>query len=257
MFAPQIPFQIKLAILLMTAMAAGHPAGASPLDLSDPTPRWVEVRFEISPDDQPGRLDRRWSSALPAYLVQAAPGHVEIQVPAESVETHLRSIGTEALPGTFSPFTWTIDPTTGHVLRAAMTGRVRQPIAVGLLRTTVAVDIRVEMTTRGRGGFLPESRVMGQKTHGFCDEPGQDSDCIFVPPQPLDPDDGYVNAVGSVRAEIPLTRRQVFSPLGEARFSERQGKARAAGSLAIGSAAVESGPADEDTVCSVSFGGSC
>jgi hypothetical protein len=36
-------------------------AQAEAIDLSDPTPRWIVVAFEVSPPESPGRLDADWS----------------------------------------------------------------------------------------------------------------------------------------------------------------------------------------------------
>jgi hypothetical protein len=237
----------------------GPAAFASPLDLDDPRPRWIEVRFEISPADQPGGLDHLWSRPLPAYLETGADsGLVAIRVPARAIEAHLRETGTDVVPGSFSEFIWKLDPDTGHVVRAQLTGTVREAISLGLLRTTAAVDIRVEMTTHRIGGYQPAKRFLGKQTNGFCTDPGESSRCTLVPAFPLDPQSGYVNAIGSVRAEIPAVRFQAFSPLGEARFSEKPGPA--AGTVLSGASELDlgsHGASQRDAVCSVSFGGSC
>lgn len=238
-----------LVMLAGSLWLALQGASAAPLDLEDPTPRWIEVRFEISPEDDPGRLDRNWGALLPAYLEPGGNGELRrIEVPAPAIEGHLRRIGTEVIPGTFSPFVWTLDARTGHVTQASMTGRVQQPMSLGLVETTVSVKIRVEMTTQQPGGFRPRSEFMGQSTYGFCQGAREASDCTLVPSHPLDLRDGYVNAIGSIRAEIPLARYRAFSPLGEARFSEQRRP---------GQEAVVSRPLGRDAVCSVSFGGSC
>ena len=139
---------VQLGMLLL-ALSAGTAIAAGPLDLNDPTPRWVDVRFEISPPNRPGQLDSKWSGLRAAYVDPAAgPGIVEIRIPAEEMEAHLRSTGTDAIAGTFSEFVWTFDRETGHVLAAEMRGRVREQVRFGFIRTSATVDIQVEMTTQ-------------------------------------------------------------------------------------------------------------
>jgi hypothetical protein len=237
-----------LSILGWVALLTGG-VQAEPLDLADATPRWIEVRFEVSPEDAPGRLDGQWSPARPAFLEPATePGQLRIRVPADEIEAHLLATGTQAVPGTFSEFVWQIEAATGHVVLAELSGRVRQPISLGLVRSTAEVAIRVEMTTRQMGGFRPRTRLFGQPTHGFCASRRDARDCTLVPTRPIDPRSGYVNAVGSVMARIPLASRRVFSPLGEARFSERS---------ASGTETAGFGPSSKDAVCSVSLSGAC
>jgi hypothetical protein len=241
-----------LVVLWAVGLLAASAAMAVPLDLDDPTPRWVEVRFEISPADAPGRLDQEWSVARPAYLEPTAGGLIRIEVPAEVLEAHHRTTGTDAVPGTFGSFVWTLDTATGHVLDASLAGRIREPVGLGPMRTTVEVRIRVEMTTRSTGGFRPESSYLGRKAHAFCESaPAAARDCTLVPPRPLNPESGYVNAIGSVRAETPLIRLRAFSPLGEARFSERADRQRE-------DARHDSRVArDADAVCFEAFSGPC
>ena len=56
-----------LAALGIAWLAPGS-APAEPMDLSNPTPRWVEVRLERSPRDAPGALDTVYGPTLPAWL---------------------------------------------------------------------------------------------------------------------------------------------------------------------------------------------
>lgn len=243
-----------LALLWVGGLLAATAASGVPLDLENPTPRWIEVRFETSPADAPGRLDREWSVARPAYLEPAAGGRIRIEVPAAVLEAHLLTTGTDAIPGTFGSFVWTLDAATGHVLHASLAGRIREPVALGPMRTTIEVQIQVEMTTRSSGGFRPESSYLGKQAHAFCDAvpaPEEARNCTLVPPRPLNPESGYVNAIGSVRAATPLVRLRVFSPLGEARFSEREDRdpeeARHDSRVSR----------DANAVCFEAFGGPC
>ena len=142
---------------------------AVPLDLADETPRWIEVRFEVSPADQPGSLDREWSVIRPARLEwHAHEGVLRIHIPAPEIEAHLRSTGTDAIAGSFSEFVWTLDPKTGHVVDAVLSGRVVESIRLGPFRATTQVAIRVDMDTRGAAGFEPDHGILGVSTNRFC-----------------------------------------------------------------------------------------
>ena len=242
------PIWIGLGVLLALA-TPGNQALASPLDLQDPTPRWIEVRFEVSPKDEPGRLDGSWSDPRAAFL-ESDPDHsiVRIRIPTHEIETHFRTTDTEAIPGSFSDFVWTLDSATGHVLSARLTGRVRERLSVGPIRTSVAVAIRVEMTTREVAGFRPNRGIFGVRTNTFCVPSPRSSDCIPVTPIRFDPDSGYVNAVGSVVASAAIAEIRAFSPLGEVRFSEK-GPA--------GTETVVSGTSQPNAVCSEAFDGPC
>ena len=212
-----IPFAVAIFFALRAA-----PISAAALDLADPTPRWIEVRFEVSPSDAPGRLDSIWSLPRAAYLESKGSDHrVQIRIPASEIEAQLRSTGTDVVSGTFSDFVWTLDPDSGHVLAAALTGRVRERLPLGWLTTHVEVDIRVEMTTHADAGFRSTRNPIGIEIHDYC-APGASVDgCTLVPAHPFDPARGYVNAVGRLFAAGALTEVQAFSPLGEVRFSER------------------------------------
>jgi hypothetical protein len=256
---------------LLLATAAATAAG--PVDLNDPTPRWVEVRFEVSPANRPGQLDSEWSGSRVAFMdPSAGPGIVQIRIPAEEMEAHLRSTGTDAIPGTFSEFVWTFDRDTGHVLAAEMRGRVRERVRLGFIQTSATIDIEVEMTTQQSAGFASESGMLGIETQRFC-APGplrkgakikrshRIKGCVGVEAAPFDPARGYVNAVGTLRAMTPVVEIEAFSPLGEARFSERasapkQGMAASFSEPAVVSGVV-SGVSHTDAVCSREFGGQC
>lgn len=234
---------------IVLACGFAQQAIAEPLDLSDPRPRWIEVRFEISPPDEPGSLDRKWSERRLAYFEPAAgDAVVEIRIPAAEIEAQLRSAGTDAIPGSFSEFVWTLDPRTGHVLAAGMTGRVRKPIQFGPIRTSAQIEIRVEMTTEGRAGFDPDAGILGVRTNRFCSPGNSDSDCVGVAPVRFDPARGYVNAVGSLRAKSFLAEIRAFSPLGEVKFLERS---------AAGTESIVSGTSQAEAVCSEGFDGPC
>lgn len=226
-----------------------EPALAAPLDLQDPTPRQIEVRFEVSPEDQPGRLDATWSSPRAAFFESdPAQSLVRIRIPTEEIEAHFRATGTEAISGSFSDFVWTLDSRTGHVLSAQLTGRVRERISLGPIRTFATIEIRVEMTTRDTAGFRRSKRIFGIQTNAFCLPSLEPSKCVAVTPIRFNPASGYVNAVGSLVAAAPIIRIRTFSPLGEARFSESEPD---------GTENVISGTSHADAVCSDRFNGPC
>lgn len=228
--------------LLAAAMLAGD-ASATPLDLSDLRPRWIEVRFEVSPPDEPGSLDRTWGAPRQARLEPIpGTGRVSIRVPAQELEAQLRSTGTDAVKGSFTDFLWTLDPVTGHVRSAGFSGRVHEQLRLGPIRTRAAIDIRVEMDTENVAGFVPSAGFLGIRTHRFCrPEPGGVAGCIAVRPIRFDPRRGYVNAVGRVRAAHALAEVTAFSPLGEVEFRERG---------EVGTESARSGPSPREGVCS-------
>jgi len=230
-------------------------ASASPLDLSDTTPRWIEVRFEVSPEDSPGRLDDVWSEARRAYIEPAGLlGHVLIRIPGTEREAQLRSTGAKPIGGSFSEFVWTLEPMTGHVLRAELSGRLREEYALGFLRSSTEVEIRVEMTTRIAAGFRPAKRIMGQRAHRFCVGSKDARDCTIVPPIRFDRARGYVNAVGSLHAWTAIAGIRTFSPLGEVIFSEVHRNLEES-SVFGRSSHVEPCPASTLDTCGLQFGG--
>ena len=232
--------------LVWLGLAAAAHAGA--IDLTDSTPRWILVHFEVSPADQPGRLDSSWSVPRRAYLEPAdSPDEVRIRVPAKTVEAQLLSTGTDVVPGTFSEFVWTLERRSGHVLAAELTGRVRERLSLGLIATSIVVDIRVEMTTRNVAGFRSARGALGIETHDFCSPSRPLEGCILVEARQLDPARGYINAVGRLDAATRMIEVHTFSPLGEVRFSERTAAGRGEPS---GLAVVSNPPPTADAVCS-------
>jgi hypothetical protein len=229
-------------------LGSGGRVEAEPVDLADTTARWVEVRFEVSPQESPGRLDELWSATRRAYLEPDPEHTIRIRVPAAEVEAQLRSTGMDPVAGTFSDFIWTFDALSGHVLRAELSGRVRETFGLGIFRSSGEVEIRVEMTTHAAAGFRPVHKILGQSTHPLCGDAGPEDDCTLVEPMRFDPVRGYVNAVGSLRAITPFARIRTFSPLGEAVFSEMDSNS---------AESVISGRSSHDAVCSGPINGSC
>ncbi len=238
---------LGLFALLALIGLASH-AHAAALDLGDPTPRWIQVVFEVSPPEEPGRLDSQWSAPRPAHLEPDEQSErIRIRIPADAIEAHLLSTGTEVVPGSFSDFVWTLERATGHVLAAQLSGRVREHLRLGLFTTALEVDIRVAMTTQARAGFRSARGALGIETHDFCSPERPLEGCVFVEAHELDPERGYVNAVGRVVAATPMIEVQTFSPLGEVRFSERNADGV---SEPKGPAVVSSPPPSDPAVCS-------
>ena len=227
-----------LLLALMASAAVAHatplesmqlrdravPSDERPLDLADGTPRPVRIRFEVSSADEPGRLDSIWSVARRAWLEPVPErGLVRVHVPAVVVEEQLRSTGTEPVDGSFSDFVWLIEPATGEVVEATLTGRVRESIRIGPIRTSALVQIDVAMSTRQAAGFQPDSGILGLRTNGICTpDPAAvvDEECVGVPAVRFDPTRGYLNAVGRVRAASTFATIDAFSPLGEIQITE-------------------------------------
>ena len=110
-----------LAALGIAWLAPGS-APAEPMDLSNRTPRWVEVRFERSPRDAPGALDAIYGPTLPAWLQPAArPDWVVLAVPAEAVARHVL-IDERVVGDRVSEFVWVFDRATGEVVSAGFSG---------------------------------------------------------------------------------------------------------------------------------------
>lgn len=209
-----------LVLTILLAIPAGAPlAGAGePLALGDPKPRWIEVRFETSPADQPGRLRGTFGPALHAWLEAGPnPGQVTVSVPAREVEDRLLA-SERVVPGSFGDFVWVFDTRSGHVLGASLTGRVVRTLDWGFVRRDAEIEIRVELDTLRSAGFAAATRRLGHTVFALCAP--RAAGCTAVPHAPFDPRTGYVNAVGPLVARTFRIRAENFSPLGEAVFSE-------------------------------------
>jgi hypothetical protein len=206
-------------IALLAAAFEPLQAIAEPMDLRDPEPRWVQVRFELSPPDRPGQTDTVYSPPFAAWLAPGErPGEVSVTVDGRIVEQHLLS-DHEPRPGSFSDFVWIFDVGTGHVRSAKVSGAVRRRVRLGLASWKVTALIRVEMDTRSNAGFAQPANLLGQRVHRFC-AAADTGPCTLVPARTYDPITGYVNAVGAIGANSGAIRFESFSPLGEAIFSE-------------------------------------
>ena len=220
-FGGQLGGRLGLALILSLVWhLAPWTALSQPLDLQDPTPRWVSVRFEVSPQDQPGRLDARYGDAIRARFEPTAdPRRVRVVVGAKDVEERLFA-GESPRTNSFSDFVWVFDTDSGAVLSAELAGSLVRRI--GFLEKDVSLDVR--LTTRHDAGYRPPRRVLGQLLFEYCagsEAPSNDtSGCSWVRSQHYDPRTGYVNAVGSVQARVVGIRHRSFAPLGEAIFEE-------------------------------------
>jgi len=213
----------------IVALLGAQRATAEPVDLSNPESRWVQVRFEISPPDQPLRTKTSYSRDLPARLDGGADaGEIKITIDRELVERHLLS-GHEPVPGSFSDFVWRFEASSGHVRSATLTGTVVRRLEMGLSRWQVNAPIDVQMDTASPAGFDGVRNVFGLRFHRFC-TPRASSRCRSIEASRYDPETGYVNALGFVSARSTLVRIRSFSPLGEAIFSEAQPRLAADGS---------------------------
>lgn len=193
-------------------------AEAEPLRLGDPAPRWVAVRFEVSPAGVPGQLDRRYSEPVRAWLEpDAEAGLVRVEVPGSRVADTLFA-EQQPEPDSFSDFVWRFDAQTGAVVSAGLRGTVRPELRWGFVRSRTRAELEVSMTTLAPGGFEPGRRIFGQRVFRFCREAAPP--CQSVATRGLDPATGYVNAVGALRVRSRWLELEQFSPLGEAIFEE-------------------------------------
>jgi hypothetical protein len=203
------------------AVSTSVPTAASfaALDLFDATPREVAVMFEVSPREVPGQVNVHFSREFVAMLEPGVrPSEVRVVIPAQTVEAHL--LGTQKpIPNSFSDFVWTFDVETGHVISAAMNGRVAPELDWGFMKSHTEVDIEIEMGTTRIGGFRKPRHVLGQLIFSYCTD-AEDEGCRLVETLPFDRTTGYVNAVGRVWVQSSFKDVFNFSPMGEAIFRE-------------------------------------
>lgn len=208
-------------VLLWIGLPLSHPAPAfaEPLDLFDSSPRRISVSVEMSPRDDPARLDSIYTPRFSAWLERGErEGEVRIIIPGETVERLLFG-DQEPVPGSFSDFVWTFDVETGHVISARLSGSIRRLVNWGFVTSHVAVDIQIEMGTGQVGGFKAPKLFLGQRFFRYCQNQSS-RDCQLVETRPYDAATGYVNAVGKLQASSSILTLNGFSPLGEAIFSE-------------------------------------
>lgn len=200
-------------------VAPGSALSSEALDLSDPTPRWVTVSFELSPHAEPGRLRAVFSPALPAWLEPApTPGRMRLVVDGGVAERHLLP-GKRPKPGSFSDFEWIFDTASGAVLSARLSGVLLQTMDLGITTAETETRFFVQLASDRAAGFKRARRLVGHELFGFCDD-ARSSRCTRVAGTRLDPETGWVNAVGEVTAYAGPFAVRAFCPLGEAIFRE-------------------------------------
>jgi len=213
-----------LAVLMAITLADAAARAAEPMDLRDPQPRWVLVRFENSPSDRPGQLATDYTAELPAWFEpDGGSNRVRVSIAGSAVETGwFRQQRLRA--GSFSDFVWIFDSSSGDVLSARLRGTLIQRLDFGVFGSDVDLPFEAEMTTRSAVGFEAGRRTLGQLVFPFCER--AERGCTLVAPVRYDARSGYVNAVGSLVARAVGAVARTFSPLGEAIFSERDGAPR-------------------------------
>lgn len=209
-----------LAICASAAAVASPTASADPLDLRDPRPRAITVRFENSPGDAPAQLATSYTVEIPArFDTDAATGHRVVRVAGADVERsyfHRQRLQ----PGSFSDYVWTFDPETGDVVSASLSGVFIRRLELGPLHKEVDTHFEARLTTLRDAGFEEGRHVFGQLVFPLCEEPA--AGCTFVPRTRLDARTGYVNAVGSIGAHVLGVSARTFASIGEAIFSEAE-----------------------------------
>jgi hypothetical protein len=213
----------RTAVAIAFAVATyGVGARASePMDLGDPRPRPVAVRFETSPSDQPGRLASLYTDSVPAWLEPAdLPGQIRVTITGEAVETRWFQ-NQRQQRGSFTDYVWIFDAASGDVISAHLRGTLVRSFDFGVFQSDIETEIEAEMTTRTPAGFEPGRVRLGQLVFPFCLRKG--GDCTIVAPVRYDRRTGYVNAVGALVGRAMGVAARSFSPLGEAICSEADG----------------------------------
>ena len=216
--------RLAIAALVVITVADAAARAAEPMDLRDPQPRWIAVRFENSPSDQPGQLATRYTAELPAWFEpDGASSRVRVTIAGSAVETGWFK-GHRLRAGSFSDFVWTFDSPSGDVVSARLRGTLIRRLDFGVFGSDVDLPFEAEMTTRSAVGFEAGRRTLGQLVFPLCER--AERGCTLVAPARYDVRTGYVNAVGSIVARAMGVAARTFSPLGEAIFMERDGAQR-------------------------------
>jgi hypothetical protein len=128
-----------LQSLLIAGLVSPGSAVAEPMDLNDPRPRWVTIAFEDSPPHQPGRLDTRYTPALPAWLEPEAPGRLRVTLARGLVEQYLMAAD-DPKPGSFGDFVWIFDASSGDVIQTSGSTSTRAGRPASGVRGTCSVS---------------------------------------------------------------------------------------------------------------------
>ena len=205
-------------IVCCLVLGVGSIARADPMRLADPTPRWVVVQFEDSPSERPDLLDRVYTKPFAGWLERNEQGQVVVRVGGDVLEQNLFREN-NPVPGSFSDYVWVFDPDTGEVLSASFSGTFAYVIDWGFTTSQIRARVRARMETTGTGGYRGAENLWGRALYPFCEDVGS-ARCTAVPARPYDGERGYVNAVGYLAIDSPLTQFSTYSAVGEARFSE-------------------------------------
>jgi hypothetical protein len=206
---------LLIGLLLLLPLSAL----AEPVDLLDPTARWVEVAFEVSPRDKPIQTDTIYTPKIRAWLEAGdRKGWMKVTVDSCDVERILLA-DDDPVAGSFSDFVWVFDAVTGEVVSASLSGTLTKELDWGLFRSKVRTQIEADLATNRVAGVKKPRRWMGQQLFGYCsDEDGKR--CTVIDASEYDAASGYVNAVGDLSVRFGDVTVHTFSPLGEAVFSE-------------------------------------
>lgn len=207
-----------LLFALLARPAVAEPLSTEPMRLDDATPRVVAVQFEDSPNDRPDLLDRVYSRPYTAWLEPDGPDRVTIRIRSQILEQSL-FLQNDPVPGSFSDFVWVFDRKTGEVLSASFSGVFAYTIDWGFVSSEVHAQVEARMATDRAGGFQPGTPIPGLQLNRFCEDVER-AKCREVAAQRYDAERGYVNAVGYLSIDSPLTEFSTYSAVGEARFSE-------------------------------------
>jgi hypothetical protein len=209
--------------ILLIGMLLGLPriGLAEPVDFLDPTPRWVEVAFEVSPRDKPMQTDTIYTPKIRAWLEAAdRPGWTKVTVDRGDVERMLFA-DDDPVAGSFTDFVWVFDTVTGQVISASLSGTLNKEVDWGLFRSKVRTQISADMATNRVGGVKKPRHWLGQQLFGYCSDVDGER-CTVVDARGYDAASGYVNAVGDMSVRFGEVTLHTYSPLGEAVFSESE-----------------------------------
>jgi hypothetical protein len=192
---------------------------AEPVDFLDPTPRWVEVAFEVSPRDKPMQTDTIYTPKIRAWLEAGErPGWRKVTIDRRDVERVLLA-DDDPVAGSFTDFVWVFDSVTGEVISASLSGTLTKEVDWGLFRSKVLTQIEADMATNRVGGVKKPRRWLGQQLFGYCSEADGER-CTVIDARGYDATSGYVNAIGELSVRFGEWTLHTYSPLGEAVFSE-------------------------------------
>jgi len=196
----------SIALLLCLASWSFSAIAAGPLDLSDPTPRSIDLSVDQDVSDL-ALVGGAYS--LPFDASFTSDGAVAtVSIPGATVESLITDVFNglaAAVPGSFSDYVISIDVNTNAVLSAAATGQISSPIG------NLAVTHRA--TSSEVSGFTITD-LLGAQVPIYCTA---GSDCTLVQGLPFDPETGTANAVGEVNATLV----SVFTPFGDVRLTEQ------------------------------------